>query len=375
MRNPRDGKSEKSPVSVLGDLIANRRDDIERRWLERVERDVARTPDVEPTQLRDGLPDYLEALARLLRSGKTEVELSSEPDAGSTWANVAREHGITRVRIGFDITQLVHEFIILRRVIRDVGREHGVPAGGPETVLADMLDSGVSVAVQSYVEARDFETRKRQAEHVGFLTHELRNPLSAAMLAATRLRQVPASEYPRIVDVLDRNHKKLNDLIDSVLLSQKLEAGKVQCQPSDVRLGDLMERALEGARAVALEKGVAFRAEYDPELHVRVDPELTGSALQNLADNAARYTDAGSIEITQEDRGDDFVIHFRDSCHGISHEELRTIFEPFERGRTRKSGTGLGLAIARRAVEAQGGSIDVESPGPSGCHFWVQLPK
>jgi len=75
-----------------------------------------------------------------------------------------------------------------------------------------------------------------------------------------------------------------------------------------------------------------------------------------------------------EDR-DGFTVHVRDTCDGISKEEIRTIFEPFNRGTTGKSGTGLGLAIARRAVEAQGGTIQVESGEPSGCHFWITLPK
>ena len=64
-----------------------------------------------------------------------------------------------------------------------------------------------------------------------------------------------------------------------------------------------------------------------------------------------------------------------DTCEGLSPEELRTIFEPFKRGRSAKGGTGLGLAIARRAVEAQGGSIHGESPGPVGCRFSITLPK
>ena len=93
-----------------------------------------------------------------------------------------------------------------------------------------------------------------------------------------------------------------------------------------------------------------------------------------LADNAAKFTDRGRVEVMVEDDGDELIVHFRDTCQGLSPEELRTIFEPFERGATRKAGTGLGLAIARRAVEAQGGSIGAESPGQAGCHFWLRIP-
>lgn len=97
--------------------------------------------------------------------------------------------------------------------------------------------------------------------------------------------------------------------------------------------------------------------------------------MQNIADNAARDTDSGGVEVTVADRPEDVIIHVRDSCHGISKEELRTIFQPFERGSTHMLGTGLCLAIARRSIEARGGSIGAESSGPSGFHFWIQLPK
>jgi signal transduction histidine kinase len=108
---------------------------------------------------------------------------------------------------------------------------------------------------------------------------------------------------------------------------------------------------------------------------VELDPLLTRSAIQNLADNAVTYTDLGGVDLSVEDQGEAFRLHLRDSCGGISPQELRTIFEPFERGHSGKAGTGLGLAIARRAVEAQGGSIHAESTGTHGCHFWIDLPK
>src|SRR4030095_7790205 len=101
---------------------------------------------------------------------------------------------------------------------------------------------------------------------------------------------------------------------------------------------------------------------YDPETEVYVDPLLTRSALQNIADNAAKYTDRGEVSVVVETGRDKLTVHVRDTCGGISKEEIQTIFEPFERGTTGKSGTGLGLAIARRAIEAQGGTIQAESP-------------
>lgn len=366
--------NEEDPTMALGRTIARQRQEIERRWLERLKREIVHDPHVGLTNLRDGLPDYLDAVARLLQSKRTERRREG-PGAAKAWTKIAREHGITRVRIGFDVTQLLHEFSVLRQVIHDVAEEHGVSDAGAEATLSDLLEAGIRVAVKSYVEARDYDARRKQAEHLGFLTHELRNPLSTATLAAGQLRRQAPLGQSRLLDVLERHLRRLSELIDGVLLAQKLEAGKVTRHPSEIRLGDVMESSLEGARATASEKGLAFHADYDPDVHLHVDPELTRSAVQNVVDNAARYTDTGVVEVSVDDRRDDVVIHVRDTCHGIPPEQIRTIFEPFERGSTLKPGTGLGLAIARRSVEVQGGTIGAESPGPSGCHFWIRLPK
>ena len=98
------------------------------------------------------------------------------------------------------------------------------------------------------------------------------------------------------------------------------------------------------------------------------------SAIQNLADNAVKFTDHGRVEIMLERRGDQAVIHVRDNCPGISAAELEKIFEPYERGSSEKPGTGLGLAIARRAITLMGGTIGAESNAKRGCHFWITVP-
>src|SRR5207253_1573899 len=90
--------------------------------------------------------------------------------------------------------------------------------------------------------------------------------------------------------------------------------------------------------------------------------------------NAIKYSNPGEVRVAVFDTGSSIEIHVRDNCEGLSPEELRVVFEPFRRGSHGGSGSGLGLAIARRAVEAQGGSIHVESRG-QGCHFWIVLPK
>ena len=353
----------------LGRVIATRAKDIEARWLERVLAEVAGKIDVELTHLRDGIPDYLAALGRLLS------ESGREDNGAVSWAQVARDHGITRVRVGFDIEQLVREFVTLRKVIEEVAAEDLVIAAPAGEKLADLIEAAITTSVGAYVERRDYEARRRQAENIGFLIHELRNPLMAAVSSAALAREHAVPAQHKAFEILERGHRRLTELIDGVLLTEKLEAGRAEPHPVELRIGDLLDGATLAARKAAADKGLVLEIHADPEQRIRADPELTRSALQNVVDNAVKYTDRGRVEIAVEAHERDCTIHVRDTCPGLSREELRTIFEPFRRGSTTKKGTGLGLAIAKRAIEAQGGSIHAESTAAEGCHFWLTLPK
>lgn len=356
----------------LGQLIRTKQSDIEQRWLHRVQTDVASQADVELTHLRNGIPDYLSSLAGILSGGGAG---DTKAEGAAIWSDVAREHGITRVRLGFDIDELIHEFIVLRHEIGAVAAESGISMTSTEGVLADLIDAAIAESVRAYVDARDYELRRMQAENIGFLTHELRNPLAVAVQAAQLIRQQGTPEQARALDALDRSHRRLLELIDSVLEAERLVAGKVEPRIVEVREGDILELATEAARKVARDKGLAFEVLGEPARRIHVDPDLTRSAIENLVDNAVKYTDSGRVEVAAEETATTWSVHVRDSCHGLSNEELRTIFEPFRRGRTSQKGSGLGLSIARRAIEAQHGSLQAESPGPSGCHFWITLPR
>lgn len=359
---------------LLADAIISRLDDIENRWLELVREQVgAQGRDISSTDLKNAIRDYISKLADALRGEETV-----EHGGTAAWADLAREHALTRVRLGFDIDQLVREFILLRRVLFQIAREEKLISSELQTErLADLISSAIATAVRAYVDSRDVADRRTQAEHIGFVTHELRNPLSTAILAAKRLRQrpeIPASER-KTLDLLDRGLEQLRALVDGILLTQRLDAREVECRPEPMALERVMADAIRAAELVAKNKGLCFVADYDPETIVRVDPGLTVSALQNVVDNAVKYTDEGAVHLVAEVRPSDVLVHVYDNCDGMSAEEIGTIFEPFKRAHSGKKGTGLGLAIARRSIEAQGGRIGADSNGERGCHFWLTLPK
>ncbi len=357
----------------LAAMIDEHADDIVRRWLVLVRADAA-AEGVSITDLQDGIHEYLHRLAELLRS-----ESAASSDGVSTWTTIAREHAITRVRLGFDVTQLFHELVILRQITTKTLTDEGVlprtPARSSIERIYDMIDAAMTASIKSYVDYRDYVTRRAEAEHVGFLTHELKNPLAAAMLATDHLRQnEDRPSQLQLFDVLERNLDRLRKLVENVLLEKRLEVTKLESHPVDLTAGQLFGEAIDVARRAAQKKHLQFVADLDPSIALRADADLTLTAAENLLDNAVKYTDVGQIAVNLEDLPEKVVFHVRDHCGGLSPSELRVLFEPFMRTRAGKPGAGLGLVISRRAIEAQGGTIHAETAG-DGCHFWFVLPK
>lgn len=355
----------------LSDILRKRRDDIVARWMDRLTEET-HARGIDPTELRDSIPEYLDRLADALLDERTAEEQGS-----SAWTDLAREHALTRARVGFDVEQLLFEFVLLRRVMFDVLCEEGFGGRGAELArVADLMEAAMSKAVKNYVEARNYSARKQTAEHVGFITHELRNPLTTALLITTQLRRTP-SLNPKVAErlgVLERALRKQEALIAGVLEAERMEAGAITPQFVTMKLADVLEPVLTAARPAAAEKRLTLTTHFDGELRVCADRSMIHGVLHNLLENAIKYTDRGRIDVTVERSDGDVVFHVRDCCGGIPAAEMRTLFEPFKRGSTHKPGTGLGLSIARRAVEAQGGVIDVESLPGEGCHFWFTLP-
>jgi signal transduction histidine kinase len=362
---------EEQSLGRLADAIDESRAEIERRWTEEMQQLVKRS-DLSPTELRNGMPDYLDRLANALRRSE-----SAEASGYASWADVARSHAETRLRLGFDIGELVREFVVLRRVLlRTLEQQPGLVDNTATERLADLIDGAIEAAVVSYVEFRDAELRKQQAEHVAFITHELRNPLTSATLAAVYLRRSssPSPADERLLATIERNQRRMAELIDGVLLLQR-EEHALEPKVSATPLGRVLETTLDSAKLAAEAKGLHLECQFDPDVVVQVDPKLVVSAIDNVVLNALKFTDEGEVQVIAEDHPNEVVLHVRDTGPGISDEDLRALFEPFHRGRSGKPGSGLGLAIARRALEVQGGTIHAETGASGGCHFWMTLPK
>ena len=112
-----------------------------------------------------------------------------------------------------------------------------------ESLIMIFVEAAIAVAVKAYVDARDIEARRTQAESIAFLTHELRNPLTTAVLTTAKLRRQARPEEVKPVETLQRSLGRLGELIDGVLLTQKLEAGQMVVAPADIELAACSKRA------------------------------------------------------------------------------------------------------------------------------------
>jgi signal transduction histidine kinase len=207
------------------------------------------------------------------------------------------------------------------------------------------------------------------------VAHETRDLLNTAILAYEALKRGSVAINGSTGAVLGRSLMNLRDLVDTTLSDIRIAANRQRRERVSVS-PFLMEIANAG-RLHAEALGLRFAVEPgDLKWVVTADPQLLGSAVTNLLNNAFKYTEPGGrvvLRATANDQGH-LLIDVEDQCGGIPESEG----DPFQsfgkrRGRDR-TGLGLGLSIARKAVRAHGGDIHIRNLPGRGCIFTIDLP-
>jgi CheY-like chemotaxis protein/anti-sigma regulatory factor (Ser/Thr protein kinase) len=168
----------------------------------------------------------------------------------------------------------------------------------------------------------------------------------------------------------------MTNLLNSLLDISRLDAGAVTPEIEDFPMQRLIDRLSAEFGRQAGHKGLEFHAE-PCAAAVRSDPNLLSEIIQNLVQNAIRYTDNGSIQMTCDCRGDVCRLEVVDTGIGIEEDQLEAIFQEFHQAKTpgaSKEGFGLGLAIVRRLADLLGHEIGVESTPGKGSSFAVTMP-
>ena len=227
------------------------------------------------------------------------------------------------------------------------------------------------------------EADARQA-FVGVISHELKTPV-AVIQAYTDLllRRAERAGDEANLDILQRigdQADRMLGLIDQLLDIQRLEAGLFTLEPSRFDLAALAIRVGEEAEATARAEGVTVATYSDPpRIPIVADRRRVEEVLQNLIQNAVKYTRAGSkVEVRVRESRGRAIVSVRDRGVGILPEEQERVFERFYQGRNRLGaghvGLGLGLYISREIVRRHGGEIWLESAPEKGSTFHFSLP-
>jgi len=264
----------------------------------------------------------------------------------------------------------------------------------PNAFTAEEIELGLllgRVVATAVLNIRSYEAERKtvdelrrlsalRADFVSLVSHELRSPMAAVIGAARTLqgrwRELTADQRESFLALIADETGRLADLISDVLDTSRIEAGTFTFAFGDVDMGELV-REVVGTAAVGQDE-VALRADVAGVLpRLRGDRKRLRQVLQNLVDNAVKYSSAGAeVRVSAQASNGVIRVDVTDDGPGVPYEDQRLIFEKFGRssGVSTKPGTGLGLFIARSIVEAHGGTLEVESTPACGATFVIELP-
>jgi signal transduction histidine kinase len=328
-------------------------------------------PTVSALELEHGLPLFLSQLSETLR-----LRSSAEPFSSTAIGTSAGIHGGDAVAKNFSVAQLVHDYGDLCQAITELAVAKRVEISARDfQTLNGCLDDAIAGAVTEFSRQREEALGEGEAERLGYLTHELRNRLSTAMLSFAAVKSGRVAVAGSTGAIVERSLAAMHDLLDTTISEVRLAAGTQE--PKRMSIARFMHDA-EGAaslQAAQKEMAVSF-GEVPDDVMVHADPQLLSSALFNLIQNAFKYSvPHGHVVVRTVCANAGVFIEVEDECGGLPEGNAETLFTPFgpRRGRDR-TGLGMGLNISRKAVKAFGGDITVRNLPGKGCIFTIEMP-
>ena len=245
----------------------------------------------------------------------------------------------------------------------------------------------IMMAFGSFFMFRFVEQERRllamKANFLSSISHELKTPLTsikmfAEMLAKGRVKTI--ERVPEYANLINKEATRLENLIGAILNYTRMENGRSAFQWERLNLATCAERVYEAVEPIALSRGLTIDKQLAPDNFITGDYTAIYSMLQNLIENAIKYTNPpGEIHVRVYEEGDKAVFEVADTGVGIEQAEQKNIFNDFYRvgdEMTRSTkGSGLGLAIVKRAADAHKAAITLSSKPGKGSTFTVKFRK
>jgi signal transduction histidine kinase/CheY-like chemotaxis protein len=263
-----------------------------------------------------------------------------------------------------------------------------IPVAGPSEVRAlgrafnAMANDLAELVAKEQAARRDAEAANRSKDQfLAAVSHELRTPLSAILGWSHMLRagHLPPERVRHGLQVIERNARAQHQLIEDLLDVSRIVSNRLRLVREPVRLGDVVDAALDAVRPQAAAKGVEIETSLTPAAVVLGDPRRLEQIIWNLVFNAVKFTQpSGRVRLELKRINRQAVLSVSDTGVGISSAFLPHVFEWFRQADSKlrtQAGLGLGLGIVRHLVQLHGGSVHAESPGEGhGATFVVKLP-
>lgn len=391
-------------MNDFSQLLSDKVNVITDHWITAVRQDrqIESADNLSRTAIQDHIPLLLEAMVTVIfRSQESEIQ----PILEASW-----EHGVLRATQGFDPTEIVREYRLLRQVIFSTLETELLQAKPIELfrvlrLIDATVDEAISQCFESYVDERLREieqlhsqlqlnnqelTRLVRANQDKFshLAHELKNPLTSIIgysdlfLRQERKSSEVKDNFTNIehIERVLRNGRHLLHLVNDALEVSHYQEGemKLQVAPTSVRF--LVNSVVEMLEPSVREKQLHIIVDCDraPD-EIRTDSLRLQQIITNLVSNALRYTHEGKVKlICERQDSDKWALIVSDTGIGISAENKELIFNPYYRVSNEKAylpeSTGLGLAIVDQLVQLLKGKIELVSHVGVGSTFTVTFP-